>query len=124
MCSAGSCGGERATARFRQAAMRCCSTLGSGSCSKPSSWRRESGSPRWFYLVTPVEFRFRPRFVALPILAGVVGSICAIWRPWTLLAPLFTIAYFLSPAWRLRVVVDEDELKVVGTAGVKFTTKW
>jgi hypothetical protein len=83
-------------------------------------------------------FPFRPRYVALPWLSIAAGAAlggavllfdlggaartfavtCAV------VGPLLGALYLLSPAWRLRVEVDEEALAVYRGADLRFRLPW
>ena len=87
---------------------------------------------------TSRSFRFRPRFQAIPwIVAGVgvamlgfglFGGAQGSSRTFAILAgaigPLIALAYLRSPAWKLRVVVDEQAFEVRGGENIRFRIEW
>lgn len=80
------------------------------------------------------SFRFRPRFRALPWLTILTGASLGAWalvaappgpaRTFALVAgaigPVLGLLYLRSPAWRLRVEVDEEALFVLRGDELKF----
>jgi hypothetical protein len=87
---------------------------------------------------TPAEFRFRPRFRALPWVCAVLGPGMLVVALATgssgrsltfaivgaVLGPLVLVAYKASPAWRLRVVTDEEGLAVWQGKELRFRVPW
>jgi hypothetical protein len=82
------------------------------------------------------EFRFRPRFRALPWATIVLGVAIVVYAfvaggsSRTLLVAVGVIGpvlggfYLLAPAWRFRVVVDDDKLAVKFGDELRFELPW
>jgi hypothetical protein len=59
---------------------------------------------------------------------GIVTALIGRAEPWLIvmgsIGPLLATAYLLSPAWRLRVVADEQALEVRRGGEVRFRLPW
>ncbi|MBP6628012.1 MAG: hypothetical protein KA297_01200 [Kofleriaceae bacterium] len=78
-------------------------------------------------------FRFRPRYRGIRLLTvAVAASLIAGGLAWALPAMIvaggvglaLTLAYQLSPTWRLAVEVDDEALRVHGRSGPRLALPW
>lgn len=83
--------------------------------------------------MTASRHRFVPRYRGVAWTAvGVGGSLATVGAIAAVVAPIAAgvlgiaagLAYLASPAWRLEVVVDDEQLAVVGRGGTRFAVPW
>lgn len=90
------------------------------------------------HLAVPARFRFRPRYRGLSISAGIIGALLVLSgiaggldpssATWAIATGLIGLvlggAYFVSPAWRLSVEVDDAGLAVRSGDTDRFRLRW